>query len=264
MPCSFDLSQKKGEDRLTIDCRPGGHFLLGVFDGHRTHEVAGHAAQNMPDYVWNSRHWPSAPEEALRTSLRQCHESARVEGLSGGSTAVVVATAGSTIWCCSAGDSRAVAGLRDGGVRRMSTDHTTKNQEELARIKAEGGRVEWNRLGDLPMTRGLGNFSLEADGFTCTPQVTSYPRREIDFIVVASDGLWDVVSDERACALVREAGIALAETLAENLVEEARRLSSEDDIAVIVAFFPPLPEPTAPLCEHPTPHGLFDAVEGWS
>lgn len=250
VPCSFELSQKKGEDRLIIDCLGGGpqDVVWGVFDGHKGHDVAGHAARKFAGLVWASPHWPSSPEEALRSSLRQCNESAREEELRGGSTAVVVATNGTTVWCASAGDSHVVCGLRSGGVRRLSMDHTTLNPEEIHRIQASGGRIEWGRLGDLPMTRGLGNFGLEADGFLCAPEVTSIPRREIDFVVVASDGLWDVMEDEAVIERVRSlSGFGVrpnvsVDHIAQNLVTEARRLKSEDDIAAIVVFFPALPE----------------------
>mmetsp|Transcript_91995 Transcript_91995/g.197117 ORF Transcript_91995/g.197117 Transcript_91995/m.197117 type:complete len:101 (-) Transcript_91995:41-343(-) len=91
------------------------------------------------------------------------------------------------------------------------------------------------------MTRGLGNFSLEADGFACLPDVASLPRCEVDFVVVASDGLWDVMSDEDCCALVRGWGSEAWRngTTADLLTQQARRLGSMDDIAVVVAYFPP-------------------------
>jgi serine/threonine protein phosphatase PrpC len=90
------------------------------------------------------------------------------------------------------------------------------------------------------MTRGLGNFGLESEGFACLPDVACVPRREADFLVVASDGLWDVLEDEKCCALVREWGRAAASLgkTAEYLARHARALGSCDDIAIVVAYFP--------------------------
>ncbi|CAE8694973.1 unnamed protein product, partial [Polarella glacialis] len=178
------------EDRLLIECH-GNDVMWAVFDGHRSHELSGHASKSFPSLVWNCRLWPSRPDETLRLALQECNERARRESLRGGSTAVIVASCGSHLWCCCAGDSRAVAGLVNGGVRRMSVDHTTEVATERDRVQAMGGRIEWGRLGGcLPMTRGLGNFDLEADGFACIPEVGCIPRWEVEFIVVASDGLW--------------------------------------------------------------------------
>lgn len=154
---------------------------------------------------------------------------------------MVVAATGGLLWCSCAGDSRAVVGLRCGGVRRLSVDHTTQVPEEVARVRAAGGSVEWGRLGGcLPMTRGLGNFGLESEGFACLPDVAAVPWREVDFLVVASDGLWDVLEDEKCCVLVRELGRTAASLgkTAELLARHARALGSCDDVAVVVAYFP--------------------------
>jgi len=248
-PCCFTLWQsQKGEDRLVVDCH-GPSALWAVFDGHRSHDVAGHAAKALPWLLWSSPLWPAKPGEALARALWDCHESARREDLVGGSTAVMVAFAAGQLWCCFAGDSRIVAGLRSGGVRRLSIDHTTSVPEEVARIRASGGSVEWGRLGGcLPMTRGLGNFRLEADGFRCLPEVSVLPVCEAEFVVLASDGLWDVMSDEVCCTLIREWGGVAAGRAADALAAEARARGSTDDIAVVVAYFP-LELPPIPAAE---------------
>jgi len=117
----------------------------------------------------------------------------------------------------------------------MSVDHTTKSPKEIERIRVLGGTVEWGRIDGLPMTRGLGNFCLEADGFSCMPDVTCLPRAEVEFVVIASDGVWDVLSDAECCAIIRSwSGPGITQKIA----DEARRLGSSDDIAVVVAYFP--------------------------
>lgn len=239
-PCSYALHQSsKGEDRLVLDCR-GQSALWAVFDGHITQSVAGLSQREFPEFVWSSAWWPESPGEALRDALLRCNERARQEKLLGGSTAVAVVASGATICCASLGDSRAVAGLRGGAFLRLSVDHVTTSEEEAQRVQALGGRFEWGRLGGMPMTRGLGNFNLEADGFTCDPDVREVPRREVEFVVLASDGLWDVLSEEHCCHLVREWGPAgVHGDMAKELAESARRMGSTDDIAVVVAYFPP-------------------------
>jgi serine/threonine protein phosphatase PrpC len=90
------------------------------------------------------------------------------------------------------------------------------------------------------MTRGLGNFNLEAEGFTCDPDVIEVLRRDVEFVVVATDGLWDVLSEEYCCALVHDRGrVGMCGGMAQILASEAQALGSNDDIAVLVAYFPP-------------------------
>eukprot|EP00928_Gymnodinium_smaydae_P061185 TRINITY_DN45336_c0_g1_i1.p1 TRINITY_DN45336_c0_g1~~TRINITY_DN45336_c0_g1_i1.p1 ORF type:complete len:322 (-),score=40.09 TRINITY_DN45336_c0_g1_i1:57-908(-) len=236
-PVSFAMRPgQRRQDRLVVESR-GSDALWAVFDGHFSHEVAGHAAARVSEFVFGNPWWPSAPGDVLRGALRSCHESARQESLHGGSTAVVVVASNGWLWCASAGDSRAVAGLRSGRALRLSGDHTASNPEEIARIQSCGGRLDFGRLGGLPMTRGLGNFSLETEGFSCLADVTSLPRCEAEFVVVASDGLWDVMDDERCCAVVREFGLRAG--VAEHLCDLARGAGSADDIAVVVAYFFP-------------------------
>lgn len=238
-PTSYVLSQApgKGEDRLVMDvCR--GETLWAVFDGHRGQEVAGFASRTVPQLVWSNLAMATCPGpgEAISGALRQCHEMARSEKYRSGSTAVVVASVGDFLYCGSAGDSRVVAGLHGGGVVRMSNNHSTCNPEEVQRIQAAGGNLEWGRLGGfLPVTRGLGNFDLEADGFSSNADVASLPRRQVEFVIIASDGLWDVISDEDCCRLVRQWGLTAS---AERLAITAQQLGSGDDIAVILARFP--------------------------
>lgn len=237
-PTAYALKQSmKGEDRLIMDVRLGsGDSLWAVFDGHRSHDVAGHAARIVPGLVWSSPYWPSQPGEALRCAIGECHESARREELRGGCTAVVVACTGGVIWCCSAGDSRAVAGCRGGGARRLSVEHIARQPSEIERIQSMGGTVEWGCVGGtLPMTRGIGNFDLEADGFACLPDVLCARRQDVEFVVIASDGLWDVLGDEECVAMVRRFGPGSG--AADLLIAEALARGSTDDIAVVVPWF---------------------------
>lgn len=225
---------RKSEDRIAVSTK-NGEVLFAVFDGHRSSQVAALASEEVADRLWSSPSWPSAPAEALQGVLRECHEQARSERLKGGSTAVLVATVGGMVWCCNAGDSRAVAGLHGGDIKRLSVDHKGSADDEDARIRAMGGCVEFGRLGGmLEVSRGLGDFDFESDGFTSDAHICSVRRENVEFVVLASDGLWDVVDDEACCALVREWGLA---NIAERLADHAFKLGSEDDISVIVASF---------------------------
>lgn len=242
-PTSYFLlpAPGKGEDKLVIDhCRYGhrsGEVLWAVFDGHRGKEVAGHASKTVPGLYWFNAMNGCGPAEALQATLQKCHEMARKEQLRSGSTAVVVTTVGDSIWCASAGDSRVVAALHGGGVVCMSRHHHTSSPEEVARIQASGGNLEWGRLGGfMPVTRGLGNFDLEACGFSSIADVSSLPRRQVEFVVIASDGLWDHINDEDCCRLIRQWGPTAS---AERLAYAAQQQGSSDDIAVIICRFPP-------------------------
>jgi len=69
------------------------------------------------------------------------------------------------------------------------------------RIAAAGGRVFFNGglrvMGMLATTRAIGDHDLRPYGVVPTPDVVKYERTgQEEYLVLASDGLWDVMSNE--------------------------------------------------------------------
>ncbi|XP_068640402.1 probable protein phosphatase 2C 68 [Aristolochia californica] len=123
-----------------------------------------------------------------------------------GSTAVVAVVSPDSLVVANCGDSRAVLS-RGGRAIPLSDDHKPDRPDELARIEAAGGHVIYLNgarvQGILAMSRALGDKYLK-------PYVISEPEVNItertpddEFIILASDGLWDVLSNELACNVVR-------------------------------------------------------------
>ncbi|KDP42204.1 hypothetical protein JCGZ_02934 [Jatropha curcas] len=123
-----------------------------------------------------------------------------------GSTAVVAVVTPDKIIVANCGDSRAVL-CRNGKAIPLSTDHKPDRPDELNRIQAAGGRViYWDGprvLGVLAMSRAIGDNYLKPY-VSCEPEVTVTDRTaEDDCLILASDGLWDVVSNDTACGVAR-------------------------------------------------------------
>ncbi|KAI3737408.1 hypothetical protein L2E82_27409 [Cichorium intybus] len=80
--------------------------------------------------------------------------------------------------------------------------------DELERIKLSGGRViEWNGqrvLDVLATSRSIGDRQLKPY-IIPKPEVAVNKRDDADeFMILASDGLWDVISNNLACNIVRK------------------------------------------------------------
>ncbi|XP_062206387.1 probable protein phosphatase 2C 8 isoform X2 [Phragmites australis] len=167
-----------------------------------------------------------------------------------GSTAVVAVVGPRRIVVANCGDSRAV--LSRGGVAvPLSSDHKPDRPDELERVEAAGGRViNWNGyrvLGVLATSRSIGDYHLKPY-VTAEPEVTVMDRTDKDeFLILASDGLWDVVSNKVACKIARNclSGRAAskypesvsgstATDAAALLVELAMSRGSKDNISVVV------------------------------
>lgn len=129
-----------------------------------------------------------------------------------GSTAVVVLITPTHMVCANAGDSRCVLGSGNRLVT-MSRDHKPYNLEERRRIERAGGTVRFNRIqGTLAVSRGLGDFQfkstlglkLEDQMVICTPEIIVHKRKADDeVLILASDGVWDVMSSDDVLKLAR-------------------------------------------------------------
>ncbi|KAK1418331.1 hypothetical protein QVD17_27474 [Tagetes erecta] len=174
-----------------------------------------------------------------------------------GSTAVVALICSSHIIVSNCGDSRAVL-CRGKEAMALSVDHKPNREDEYARIEASGGKViQWNGhrvFGVLAMSRSIGDRYLKP-WIIPDPEVTFIPRaKEDECLILASDGLWDVMSNEEACEIARkrillwhkkngsntlpqERGEGIdpaAQAAAESLSNRALQKGSKDNITVII------------------------------
>ncbi|KAL7418105.1 phosphatase 2C-like domain-containing protein [Mrakia frigida] len=107
------------------------------------------------------------------------------------------------LYTANVGDARAVISRRGKAVR-LTYDHKGSDQQEAKRITDAGGFVMNNRVnGVLAVTRALGDASVKE--FVVGNPYTTETRLDDgdEFLIVACDGLWDVVSDEEAVKLIR-------------------------------------------------------------
>ncbi|KAL3830005.1 hypothetical protein ACJIZ3_018807 [Penstemon smallii] len=123
-----------------------------------------------------------------------------------GSTAVVAIVCSTHIIVANCGDSRAV--LNRGKVPTpLSLDHKPNRDDECARIEAAGGKViNWDGYrvsGVLAVSRSIGDRYLRPY-VIADPEIMFVPRvKEDECLILASDGLWDVMTNDEACDLAR-------------------------------------------------------------
>ncbi|CAA0829317.1 Protein phosphatase 2C 7 [Striga hermonthica] len=124
-----------------------------------------------------------------------------------GSTAVVAVVCTTHVIVANCGDSRAV--LNRGKVPvPLSVDHRPNREDECARIEGSGGKViNWDGprvSGVLAVSRSIGDRHLRPH-VIADPELMIVPRtKEDECLILASDGLWDVMTNEEACDLARK------------------------------------------------------------
>jgi protein phosphatase 1L len=231
--------------RITL---PLSYF--GIFDGHGGDKAAQFCADWMTAYLRNDKSYPYDLGYAMKTSFTTIDTDFVNTGYPDGCTACAVTMVGGRrIVCANAGDSRAIVVRRDGSIVRLSRDHKPGMPDETRRITELGGRViywgRWRVEGLLAVSRAIGDASLKPY-ITAEPEICEYDVGKDDlFLIMSSDGVWDVMDNEEAAHVVIASSCAMEDGrlkidtdrfkwAARNLSEHARSCGSGDNFAVIV------------------------------
>lgn len=220
--------------------------LFGVFDGHGGIQAAEYVKKNLfsnlishPKFISDTK---SAISDAYNHTDSEFLKTDRNQPRDAGSTASTAILVGDRLLVANVGDSRAVI-CRGGEAIAVSRDHKPDQTDERQRIEDAGGFVMWAgtwRVGGvLAVSRAFGDKLLKqyvvADPEIKEEKVDS----SLEFLILASDGLWDVVSNDEAVSMVKP--IEDPEEAARLLLQEAYQRGSADNITCVVVRF--LPEP---------------------
>lgn len=158
-----------------------------------------------------------------------------------GTTAVIAVLDGELLIIGNVGDSRAVMGDLKGSTIPLSFDHKPNQLKERRRIKEAGGFITftgvWRVAGILATSRALGDFPLKEPRklITAEPDVLTFSLRDhkAHFVILATDGLWDVLTNEEAVAYIRD-HIHEPDYGAKSLTLHAYYRGSQDNITVAI------------------------------
>lgn len=281
------------------------HFY-GVYDGHGGTDASKHCASRMHDNLrsaWNNLHSVdceayecSSDEENcmndfvhMTTSedivkifdrafkitddeFKEATENAEVMG----STAITALVGERYIICGYCGDSRAVL-CRNKRAFPLTVDHKPERDDETERVQEAGGQVLFFNgprvMGLLAMSRAIGDQSLR-------PYVIPNPdvcvlHRSVDdeLLILATDGLWDVLTNQEACTLAlkclkraKEKGATpqvATRLTATVLTKAAMDRGSRDNITAVVIDLRPGDEfvQSVPSSENDSPCNASDPPE---
>ncbi|KAL6615591.1 hypothetical protein ACP70R_037861 [Stipagrostis hirtigluma subsp. patula] len=218
--------------------------FFGVFDGHGGTRAAEYLKEHLfenllkhPAFITDTKSAISETYKKTDSDFLDAESNSQREDGSTASTAVFV---GNHLYVANVGDSRAVIS-KAGKAIALSDDHKPNRSDEQKRIEDAGGSVTWSgtwRVGGiLAMSRAFGNRLLKFKQFiVADPEIQDQEiDGESEFLILASDGLWDVVPNEHAVAFVKEEDGP--EAAARKLTEIAFRRGSTDNITCIVVEF---------------------------
>jgi serine/threonine protein phosphatase PrpC len=236
------------DETFHIEWGRGIHYF-GVLDGHGGAFVAAKVKSILPA-IMHKQYKRSEPRASFVRAFDETHRvlehSCRTRCNSTGSTACTVLIDGDSIYCINVGDSRAVL-LQGVFPVQISRDHKPSDPREKAHIESLGGTVT-KKPGDttrawpsgLSTSRSFGDFdSKVGNKYTIThrPEVSRITRSPQDVaIIVGCDGVWDVMSNLEACAVVARS-LQNNGNPAKDLVRNAYARGSTDNISVVIHVF---------------------------
>ncbi|EAS03169.2 protein phosphatase 2C containing protein (macronuclear) [Tetrahymena thermophila SB210] len=218
----------------------GKSILFGVLDGHGGSDVVEFVKQNFTkEFSDEYKKTPKDVVDVLKRTFLRVDELVKQKCKSQevGSTACIgfirLEEAKRVLYIANVGDTAGLV-LDDTQAHNVTIEHKASNPREIERIKKAGGSVIYDRVaGVLAVSRAFGDHSLRNFGVIAQPDVTRMELRMIHkYLVVASDGLWDVVIPKEVLEVSKLK--SNSEEVAAELLKRALLNGSRDNTSVMV------------------------------
>lgn len=243
------------EDRFNVvtQLEHTGTSIYGIFDGHGGEFAADYSEKTLFKIIMVRLLKAALAEEVEDLSMmlteeilnvdQQLLQVEKVTGEVSGTTVLVALLRDNHLVVANVGDSRGVLCDRDGKVQPLSFDHKPQQVKERRRIKRAGGFISfngvWRVAGILATSRALGDYPLkERNLVIADPDILTFNLDELQpqFMILATDGLWDAFSNEEAVSYIKER-LDEPHFGAKSIVLQAYYRGSLDNITVMVVNF---------------------------
>lgn len=231
-----------------------------VCDGHGGEKAAQYVSNHLLCNILHNNIQNEEVIEVLTEAIKigfELTEKGIIEAeIDDGSTTNLVMIKDNLLIVANLGDSRSVLYSSTEGIVPLSVDHKPDSKLERKRIESIGGQVITDRhgtkrAGSLAVSRALGDRRYKApmvkkllpsihegmDLISSEPDIRyRHIKPDDQFIIIACDGIWDVLSNLKAINIVRTAFSygADAELAANILKQKALELRTSDNVTAIV------------------------------
>eukprot|EP00193_Tetraselmis_chui_P017696 CAMPEP_0177792368 /NCGR_PEP_ID=MMETSP0491_2-20121128/24488_1 /TAXON_ID=63592 /ORGANISM="Tetraselmis chuii, Strain PLY429" /LENGTH=433 /DNA_ID=CAMNT_0019314779 /DNA_START=119 /DNA_END=1420 /DNA_ORIENTATION=+ len=257
-----DLTTSTSCAKAPCGATDGTYAFYGILDGHDGFNAAQFVQERLLGNIIGDECFaddiPAAMVSGFIETDRQYGAAVATGAFQDdGTTALTALVWGRRVYVANLGDCRAVLSHRGKAVQ-LSRDQNPQDGVEKKRVLRAGGYFcsDGRLCGHLTVTRCIGDWTLDwfddsgelvtlksADGhgvLTAEPEVTEHHlHRDDEFLLMGCDGLWGVFGNQRA---VEWARLRLQvhndpQACAEELVAEALKRNSTDNISVVVLCF---------------------------
>lgn len=204
----------------------GGHQYGEVASNAAARTFAGYVIRKMHSYFFDLP--TTMPEESLQEiMLAAVAETQRIvqrEAPGGGTTLTAAMVIGQQVTLAHVGDSRAYQVYDDGRITPLTRDHS------LVRRLEELGQLTAAEAAEHPQRNVL--YRAIGQGEILEPDVQNIPFPKEGYLMLCSDGLWGVVSDDDMQAII--ANSPSLEQACVGLVNAANAAGGPDNISVVL------------------------------
>lgn len=225
---------------------------FGVYDGHGGARVAEYLSQSLHGAIFERmRNSPRDMKNCLTDAFIEADDEIFQKQMESGSTAISLLVQGSKAVVAAVGDSQAVLCTR-GRALNYCSPHTPNSPGERDRILAANGKISEGRIfgflgvsrafGDNDFKTGRGEYKNRFNGdlVIATPEVVEHDISKHDeFIVLACDGLFDVMSPQQVVDFVHKKLVQHGQVqhACEELVSHAINIGSQDNVTAVIVCF---------------------------
>ena len=195
------------EDAFYLDADFAGRAWIygGVYDGHGGDRAAKHAASTLHSLFVEAHLSGLEPAEAFIFAYERVGQ--QLENQESGTTATDFFIRESDVFVANAGDSRAIV-VGQTEVKQLTAEHRLTDRSERTRILEAGGGIRppyvTRGTQGIMTTRSLGDRYFRPAGIIAVPSITRHAVSNEDlFLISASDGLWDNMTNEDVSAIAR-------------------------------------------------------------
>ncbi|KAI9177462.1 hypothetical protein LWI28_015508 [Acer negundo] len=240
----FVLACKRGSRQVMED---GYGFMVDVLgdpkqafftviDGHGGRAAADYVAENLGKNIVKELGIVGEEEHAIRAGYMVTDTAFLSQGVGSGACAASVLLKAGELHVANVGDCRVVLS-RNGEADSLTIDHRLSREDERLRIENSDGFVfcrngVWRVQGSLAVSRAIGDMHLK-EWIISEPDIKKLPlTSDCEFLIMASDGLWDKVNVQEAVDVVSKEKNSIESC--KRLIEMSSSRGNMDDITVMV------------------------------
>jgi serine/threonine protein phosphatase PrpC len=230
-----DYMEDKGK---SIDCFNNNpdSALFCLFDGHGGKEVSSFLQADFPSYFKTL--YNNINEDTVKNLFFQIDEKLKENnyyhvGSTGNIIYITKENNKKILYCANVGDTRSIL-ISNNKVRRLSYDDRADDPNEYSRIINNGGIVFRGRVyGVLMLSRAFADWEFKNYGVICEPHFCKVELNDFDkYVIIASDGVWDVFSDEEMLGLSFK--VNNAKEFCNQIIGDSLKKGSTDNLSCFV------------------------------